>query len=125
MKIPKYSCSTCGKPSSREWNLSRHISEDRDFPDPYRPFWNTWQKGAINQENVHNNRPDRLNHFFSSDKSNDRKPDYQYVFMEASIKELAKIAVSNPFSPYTNNNVDSTDNLQIFGFRGDFCRAGA
>lgn len=31
MKFPKYSCSSCGKPSSRKWNLNRHIS--------YRPHY--------------------------------------------------------------------------------------
>ncbi len=135
MKIPKYSCSTCGKPSSRRWNLNRHISNchdgigkclpNWDFPDTYRPYWNRWEKMAINQDNFYHIRPDVLNHLFSSNKSNARKPDYQNLFM-AYIKELAKMAVSmfrrtpsvisSPFSPYTNYNADPTANLQIFGF---------
>src|SRR5215467_1328367 len=106
MKIPKYSCSVCRKPSSRKWNLYRHISNchagigncvsNWDFPeDTYGPRWNRWEKGAINQkENSHYIKPDLLKHFLSSE-SNDRKPfDYQHVFKEAYAKELAKMAVS-------------------------------
>jgi hypothetical protein len=52
-------------------------------------------KGAINQkENSHYIRPDLLKHFLSSNESNDRKPlDYQHVFVEGFLKELAKMAV--------------------------------
>ena len=98
MKFPKYSCSVCRKPSSRKWNLYRHISNchagigncvsNWDFPeDTYR-----WEKGAINQkENSHYIRPDLLKHFLSSNESNDRKPfDCQHVFKEAALKALAE-----------------------------------
>jgi hypothetical protein len=90
MKIPKNSCSACGKPSSRKWNLYRHISNchagirkclpNWNFPDTYRPYWNRWQKGG---ETDH----------IGIEGKNDRKPDY--VFMEAYLKELAKRAVSS------------------------------
>ena len=55
MKIPKYSCSACGRPSSRKWNLNRHISNYQagigkclpnwDFHDTYRSPWNRCGKG--------------------------------------------------------------------------------
>src|SRR5215831_14041330 len=151
MKIPKYSCSVCRKPSSRKWNMYRHISNCHaeigncvskwDFPeDAYGPHWNRWEKGAKNhKENSHDIRPDLLKHFLSSNESNDREPfDYQRVFEEELLKELAKMGVSAiqptqsrisfPFppmsymqSPMGNYNVDPTANLQIFGFRGYVC----
>jgi hypothetical protein len=107
MKIPKYSCSVCRKPSSRKWNLYRHISNchsgigncvpNWDFPvDTFGPGWNRWEKGAINQkESSHYIRPDLLKHFLSNNESNDRKPfDYQQLFKEVFFKELVKKAVS-------------------------------
>jgi hypothetical protein len=106
LKFPKYSCSVCGKPSSRKWNLYRHISNchagigncvsNWDFPkDAYGVHWNRWEKRAINQkEKSHYILPDLLKDL-SSNESNDRKPfDYQHVFKEALFKELAKMAVS-------------------------------
>jgi hypothetical protein len=106
-------------------------SESWDFPNTYVPYSNRWLKGGINQENFHNIRPDILNHF-SSNKSDDRKPSYGDVFMEACLKELAKRAVSSiqptqsrisfPFSPMTtmqfpmgNYNEDPAANLHVFG----------
>ena len=90
------------KPSSRKWNLYRHISNcdagigncvsNWDFPvDTYGPHWNRWEKGTINQkESSHYIRPDLVRHFLSSNESNDGKPsDYQRVFTEAFLKELA------------------------------------
>jgi hypothetical protein len=145
MKFPKYSCSVCRKPSSRRWNLHRHISNchagigncvsNWDFPeDAYGPHWNRWEKGAINQkQKSHYIRPD-----LSSNESNDRKPSDYQVFKEAFIKELAKMAVSTiqptlsrisfPFSrmsfmqsPMGTYNAEPAANLQIFGFRGYVC----
>jgi hypothetical protein len=153
MKIPKYFCSTCGKPSSRKWNLYRHIGNchdglgncvsNWDFPvDTYRPHWNRWENGAMNQkENSHYIRPDLMKRFLSSNESNDRKPfGYQHTLTEAFLKELAeKMAasiiqptqskISFPFfpmsspmqSPVGNYYVDPAANLQIFGFRGYVC----
>jgi hypothetical protein len=141
MKIPKYSCSACGKPSSRKWNLYRHISNchawigkclpNWDFPDTHKPYWNRWEKRGINHENLHHIRPDMLKHFFSSNQSNDSKPDYLNVFMEACLREVATRAVSSiqpiqsiissPFSTYRNFNVDPEADHQIFGFRGYVC----
>jgi hypothetical protein len=150
MKFPKYSCSVCRKPSSRKWNLLRHISNggigncvsNWDFPeDTYGLHWNRWKEGATSQkERSHYIRPDLLKHFISSNESNDRKSfDYQHVFKEAFFKELAKkMAVSAiqptqsrmpfPFSPMSsmqypvgNYNPDPAANLQIFGFRGYVC----
>ncbi|MGB8938299.1 MAG: hypothetical protein WCC17_24670 [Candidatus Nitrosopolaris sp.] len=150
MKFPKYSCSVCRQPSSRKWNLYRHISNchagigncvsNWDFPEDARgPHWNRWKNhkhmtGAINQkEKSHYIRPDLSN------ESNDTKPfDYQHVFTEAVLVELAKMAVSAiqptqsripfPFSlmssmqsPIGTYNADHTANLQIFGFRGYVC----
>ena len=122
MKFPKYSCSVCRKPSSRKWNLIRHINNchagigycvsNWDFPqDTYGLYWNRWNKGGTSQkERSHYIRPDLLTHFLSSNESIDRKPfDYPHVFAEAVLKELAKVAVSAiqptqsrisfPFSP--------------------------
>ena len=151
MKFPKYSCSVCRKPSSRKWNLVRHISNchagigncvsNWDFPeDTYGLHWNRWKKGATSQkERSHYIRPDLLKHALSSNESNDRKPfDYQHVFTEAVLAELAKMAVSAiqpiqsripfPFSPMSSMqypmgtyNPDPAANLQIFGFRGYVC----
>jgi hypothetical protein len=149
MKFPKYSCSVCRKPSSRKWNLYRHISNchagvgncvsNWDFPeDGYGPHWNRWDKGPINQKEKSHIRTDLLKHFLSSNESNDRKPSDYQVFKEASIKELAKMAVSTiqptlsrisvPFSPMSFMqtpmgiyNADPVANLQIFGFRGYVC----
>jgi|GEM_PF-3204355 len=102
MKFPKYSCSECRKPSTRKWNLVRHIDNchagngncvsNWDFPeDTYRPGWNRRKKGAINQkENSYYIRPDLL-HFLSSNASTDRKPfDYRHLFTEAILKALAE-----------------------------------
>ncbi|MGC2574348.1 MAG: hypothetical protein WA364_22765 [Candidatus Nitrosopolaris sp.] len=151
MKFPKYSCSVCRKPSSRKWNLVRHINNchagtgnyvsNWDFPeDTYGLYWNRWRKGVTSQkERSHYIRPDLLTHFLSSNESNDRKPlDYYHMFAEAFLKELAKIGVSTiqptqsrisfPFSPMSfmqypmgTYNADPAANLQIFGFRGYVC----
>ena len=108
MKFPKYSCSVCRKPSSRKWNLIRHINNchagigncvsNWDFPEEtYGLYWNRWKRGATTQkERSHYIRPDLLKQFLPSDESNDRKPfDYQHVFMEALLKGVAeKMAVS-------------------------------
>src|SRR5215469_14464299 len=125
MKFPKYSCSVCRKPSSRKWNLIRHINNchagigncvsNWDFPeDTYGLYLNRRKAGAtIQKERSHYIRPDLLNmmsHFLSSNESNDRKPlDYYHMFAEAFLKELAKRGVSTiqptqsrisfPFSP--------------------------
>jgi hypothetical protein len=67
-----------------------------------------------------------------SNRSNDRRLDYQYLFTEACTKELAKRAVSSiqprqsiissPFSPYIYKyNVGPAADLQILGFRGYVC----
>ncbi|HXX97095.1 MAG TPA: hypothetical protein VEL11_08280, partial [Candidatus Bathyarchaeia archaeon] len=63
MKIPKYSCSSCGKPCSRKWNLDRHINNchagigkclpNWDFSNTYIPYRNRLQKEGINQQNFH------------------------------------------------------------------------
>ncbi|HYA83565.1 MAG TPA: hypothetical protein VEH06_08985 [Candidatus Bathyarchaeia archaeon] len=144
MKIPKYSCSTCGKPSTRRWNLYRHINDchsgigeclpNWDFSvGKYRPHWNGSEKAAINQKvNFHHIRPDLLKHFLSLNDPNDIKPGiHQDVFIEAIIKELARKAVSAiqltqsrilfPFPPNRSYYVDPAANLQIFGFRGYAC----
>ena len=155
MKIPKYSCSTCGKPSSRKWNLYRHIGNchdgigncvsNWDFPvDTYRPHWNRWENGAINQKkNSHYIRPDLMMQFLqiSSNESNDRKSfDYLHTMTEAFLKGVGEkmgaylfhstqSRMPFPFfpmsssmhSPVGNYYVDPAANLQIFGFRGYFC----
>ena len=123
MKFPKYSCSVCRKPSSRKWNLVRHINNchagkgycvsNWDFPeDTYGLYWNRWKKGATSQkERSHYIRPDLLKYFVSSNESNDRKPfDYLNLMSETFIKTLAEnmalsviqatqSRMSFPFSP--------------------------
>jgi hypothetical protein len=124
MKFPKYSCSVCRRPSSRKWNLVRHINNchagigicvsNWDFPeDTYGLHWNRWKAGASQKERSHYIRPDLLTHFLSSNESNDRKPfDYYHVLAEAVLKEFAKMGVSTiqptqsrisfPFSPMSS-----------------------
>jgi hypothetical protein len=112
MKFPKYSCSVCRKPSSRKWNLIRHINNchagigncvsNWDFPeDTYGPYWNRWKAGTTSQkERFHYIRPDLWTHFISSNESNDRKPfDYYHVFAVDVLKEFAKIGVSTLIQP--------------------------
>ncbi len=100
MKIPKYSCSVCRKPSSRKWNLYRHISNCHagigncvsiwDFPvDIHRSHWNRWEKGAINQKelSVH-----LLKYFLSSNDSNDRKPfDYLHLLLGLFVIQATRL----------------------------------
>jgi hypothetical protein len=146
MKFPKYSCSVCRKPSSRKWNLVRHINNchagigncvsNWDFPeDTDGLYWNIWKKGATSQKKrSHYIGPD-----LPSNESNNRTPfDYQHVLAEAVLKELAKMAVSGiqptqsripfPFSPMSfmqypmgTYNPDPAANLKIFGFKGYVC----
>ena len=112
MKFPKYSCSVCRKPSSRKWNLIRHINKchagigncvpNWDFPeDTYGLYWNRWKEGATSQkERSHYIRPDLLKQFLSPNESNDRKPfDYQHVFKEEFFKELAKKMAASAIQP--------------------------
>jgi hypothetical protein len=112
MKYPKYSCSACGKPSSRKWKVYRHISNchvgigncvlNWDFPvDAYRR--NNWEKGAMNQkDNSHYIRPDLMKQFLSSNELKDRKP---FLLEELAQKMVVSIIqprqsrISLPFSP--------------------------
>ena len=50
-----------------------------DFSNTYIPNRNRSQKGRINEQNI---QPDMLNDL-SANKSDDRKPDYLRMFMEA------------------------------------------
>jgi len=104
MKFPKYSCSACGKPSSRKWNLARHISNchagigncrsNWDFASTYKPYWSGWDKKAMSEkENSHYIRQGLLRQFLSSgNDSIDRNPipDYQRIFMEECFREIAR-----------------------------------
>lgn len=143
MKYPKYSCSTCGKPSTRKWNLIRHIStchggvgncvSNWNFPaGSYRPHWSRWGK-----ENSRYIRPEQAEVFLSpSNESFDRKPtlDYQRLFTEECVREIAKKAInqaahitmpfhsSSPINQIRSQvNYDSISSIQIFGFRGYVC----
>src|SRR5215469_815244 len=99
LKIPKYSCSACGRPSSRKWNLNRHISNyhagigkclpNWDFHDTYRSPWNRCVKG-INQDSYSSRYAEGL-----LIQSIDSKPDYQHVLTEACLKGLAKRVFSS------------------------------
>ena len=156
MNFPKYSCSDCGKPSSRKWNLARHISlchsgigncvSNWDFPGgSYGTRWNTREQAVNHKENYHYMGSELVRRFLSSgSESMDREPmpDYQHMFTEEYVKELARMAASLsgsinqptqnatsfPFSPKinpsqtkANYNVGPAVAPQIFGFRGFAC----
>jgi hypothetical protein len=104
MRFPKYSCSACGKPSSRKWNLARHISNchagigncrsNWDFASTSEPYWSRWEKKAIGEkENSLYIRPELVGEFLSSwNDSINRNPipDYQRIFMEECFMEIAR-----------------------------------
>src|ERR1700739_1999621 len=136
MKIPKYSYSTCGKPSSRKWNLYRHIG---NCHDGIGNCVSNWENGAINQKkNSHYIRPDLMRQFLqiSSNESNDRKSfDYLHTMTEAFLKGVGEkmsayvfqptqsripfpfFPMSSPMHcPVGNYYVDPAANLQVFGF---------
>jgi hypothetical protein len=156
MKFPKYSCSACGKPATRKWNLARHIDichagigncvSNWGFSvGGYDQDWIKPEKAAIHRGNDHYVRSKLLKQFlFSRNESTDRKPepDYQHVFKEELLRELARkaaslnssiiqpaqAAMSPPFFPkislaptQTKYYLDPTSYLQIFGFRASVC----
>src|SRR5215472_6039788 len=73
-----------------------------DFSNTYIPNLIRSQKGRINQQNI---QPDMLNDL-SANKSDDRKPDYLRMFMEAFLKEIAK----------TVNSTNTTYDLPSLSF---------
>jgi hypothetical protein len=156
MNFPKYSCSDCGKPSRRKWNLARHISlchsgighcvSNWDFPGgSYARRWNTREQAVNHKENYHYMGSELVRRFlsFGNESLNiEPMPDYQHVFAEEYVKELARMAASLsgsinpptqnatsfPFSPKinpsqtnANYNVGPAAAPQIFGFRGFVC----
>jgi hypothetical protein len=156
MKFPKYSCSACGKPATRKWNLARHIDichagigkcvSNWGFSGgSYDHDWNKPEKAATRRENYHYGGSELLRQiFFSMNESMDRKPepDYQHVFREEFLKEVARkaaslsgsiiqptqTAMSPPFFPkislaptQARYCMDPTSYLQIFGFRAYVC----
>ena len=128
--------------SSRHAGVGNYVS-NWDFPvGTYRPNRNRWEKAAIS-EKEHSDyiRQELVGRFLSSGNGSiDRKqiPDYQRIFTEEYVRELAKqlvsinqtrqTAISSPFSPTINQiksqanyNAVPSANLQIFGFRGYVC----
>jgi hypothetical protein len=148
MKFPKYSCSACGKPATRKWNLARHIdichagignciSNWGFSAGSYDQVWNKPEKAATHRENV---RSEFLRQFLlSRNESIDRKsePDYQHVLKEEFLKEVARkaaslsgsiirpaqTAMSFPFFPKIQARyyLDPKSYLQIFGFTAYVC----
>ena len=125
MKFPKYSCSVCGKPSGRKWNLVRHINNchagigncvsNWDFPeDTYTPYLNRRKAGVTSQkERSHYIRPDLWTHFISSNESNDRKPfDYLYLLSVLSLIQRTQSRISSPFSSMSSMQYSISRNLQ-------------
>src|ERR1700758_4222547 len=108
MKFPKYSCSACGRPATRKWNLARHIdichagigncvSNWHISVGSYEQDWNKPEKAATHRENYHYARLELLRHIlFSRNESTDRKPEsnYQQIFKEEFVKEVARTAAS-------------------------------
>ena len=100
-----------------------------DFSNTYIPNLIRSQKGRINQQNI---QPDMLNDL-SANKSDDRKPDYLRMFMEAFFEGDCKNGCflnstnttyylpSLSFFSYRTYSVDPEASYQIFGFRGYVC----
>jgi hypothetical protein len=125
MKFPKYSCSGCGKPSSRKWNLARHITNSHagigncisnwGFDTcTYDTYWSKWANRAKGEkENSHYIRPELVRQFLSpGNELIERKPmlDYQRIITEEFLREIAKMigssfqATQTTMSPFSHKS---------------------
>src|SRR2546422_5945656 len=149
MKFPKYSCSACGKPATRKWNLSRHIDichagignclSNWDFSvGSYERDWNKPKKAADHWKNHQYVSSELLRHiFFPPNEPTDtkRESNLQQIFNEELLKEVARKAASStqtamPFPFFPNIGlaptgaryyVDLKSYQHIFGFTAYVC----
>jgi len=145
VRFPKYTCSRCGKPASRWWNLKRHIRlchqgigeclQNWDFP--MRQFPPQWNKRVASDTS----KRERI--FYDEEPAAsdvEREPDYFKIRTEEFAKELGRIAArdhmnqikreafSIPSPHYADqrsagiqSNTYTEDSNEIFGFRGYAC----
>ncbi len=149
MRFCKYTCSSCRMPSSRRWNLVRHIQLCHNGIGECLSNWDFLDDGSRTKMNKQAPTPphtapfEKTNPFlFSRNESSHTKPepDYNYIMNVEFAKERARVAARKSvyqagqggFSfPPSSNIIHSQDHVdpieetmdatEIFGFRGYAC----